>query len=141
MAGISKYTKAVLTLTAGFALFCGGWFGHQFSMPVPYQVNTAQRISETDYSGMEGTVSAGASLSGADARPDSLLPGEVINVNTADLYDLQRLPGIGEKRAQDIIAYREEHGPFQTVDELTNVSGIGPVILENLREYAAAEHE
>ena len=57
---------------------------------------------------------------------------------TADVYDLQRLPGIGEKRAQDIIAWREEHGPFQTVDELTNVSGIGPVILENLREYVKA---
>lgn len=135
MAGISKYTKAVLALTAGFVLFCGGWFGHQFSMPVSYQVNTAQRFLPED------VISDSAPLPEEDSRPDSLLPGEVINVNTADLYDLQRLPGIGEKRAQDIIAYREEHGPFQTVDELTNVSGIGPVILENLREYAAAEHE
>ena len=76
-----------------------------------------------------------------DARPDSLLPGEVIDINAADVYELQRLPGIGEKRAMDIIAWREEHGPFQTVEELTEVSGIGPVILENLREYAAAGSE
>ena len=41
-------------------------------------------------------------------------------------YDLRRLPGIGEKRAQDIVDYREAHGPFQSVDELDNVSGIGP---------------
>ena len=138
MAGISKYTNAVLALTAGFTLFCGGWFGHQFSVPAPYQVNTAQRVPEADYSGL---ADAAGSSSGADARPDSLLPGERINVNTADSYDLQRLPGIGEKRALDIITYREEHGPFQTVDELTNVSGIGPVILENLREYAATGNE
>ena len=62
-------------------------------------------------------------------------------MNTADAYDLQRLPGIGEKRAQDIIAWREEHGPFQTLEELTEVSGIGPVILENLRAYAAVGNE
>ena len=53
------------------------------------------------------------------------------------MYELQRLPGIGEKRAQDIVAYREEHGPFGTVDELDNVSGIGPGILKGLREYAS----
>ena len=62
-------------------------------------------------------------------------------MNTADVYDLQRLPGIGEKRARDIVAYREENGPFQTLDELTNVSGIGPVILENLREYVTTGSE
>ena len=73
------------------------------------------------------------------ARPDSLLPGEVIYINAADVYELQRLPGIGEKRAMDIIAWREEHGPFQAVDELTSVSGIGPGILEGLREYAAVD--
>ena len=137
MAGISRYTKAVLALTAGFALFCGGWFGHQFSEPEPYRVSTAQRPVEADYSSTEESASSEAE----GARPDSLLPGEVIDVNTADVYDLQRLPGIGEKRAQDIIAYREEHGSFQTLDELVNVSGIGPVILEGLREYAATGNE
>jgi len=136
MAGISRYTRAVLALTAGFVLFCGGWFGNQLSAPVPYMVNTARQPSETDYSDVREAVPGGASVSGEDARPDSLLPGEVIDVNTADIYDLQRLPGIGEKRAGDIIAYRTEHGPFQSLDELMNVSGIGPVILENLREYA-----
>ena len=73
-----------------------------------------------------------------EVYPDSLLPGEVININTADAYDLQRLPGIGEKRAGDIVAYREEHGPFSSVDGLTEVSVIGPGILEGLREYVTA---
>lgn len=137
MAELSRHTRAVLALTAGFVLFCGGWFGQQLSTPVPYQVSTARQPTERDYS-MQAASSAGRPEEAS--RPDSLLPGEVIDINTADVYDLQRLPGIGEKRAGDIIAYREEHGPFSAVDELRNVPGIGEKILEGLREYAAAEH-
>ncbi len=58
---------------------------------------------------------------------------EKININTADAAQLQQLSGIGEKRAQDIINYREENGSFQSVEDLTNVSGIGQKTLENLR--------
>ena len=133
MGRTSRYGAVVLALLAGFALFCGGWYLSKASSPEPYQVNTVQRPAEEDVSAPEEAEE--------DSRPDSLLPGETINVNTADAYDLQRLPGIGEKRAQDIIAWREEHGPFQTLEELTEVSGIGPVILENLRAYAAVGNE
>ena len=55
------------------------------------------------------------------------------------LDELERLPGIGEKRAQAIVAWREEHGPFRSVDELVQVSGIGEKLLAGLRDYAAAE--
>ena len=48
-----------------------------------------------------------------------------ININEADMGELMELPGIGEKTAQSIISYREEHGFFQSVDEIKNVSGIG----------------
>ncbi len=71
-------------------------------------------------------------------RPDSLLPDEVIDLNAADAYDLDRLPGIGPAKAEAILAYREEHGPFQSVDDLLSVSGIGEVTLENLRPYVTA---
>ena len=71
-------------------------------------------------------------------RPDSLLPGEVIDLNAADAYDLDRLPGIGPAKAEAILAYREEYGPFQSVDDLLAVSGIGEVTLENLRPYVTA---
>jgi competence protein ComEA len=47
---------------------------------------------------------------------------------------LEALPGIGQARAGDIVSYREQNGPFQSVDEVTNVSGIGPVTYENIRE-------
>lgn len=132
MGGKSGFEPAVLALFTAFALVCGTWFLARTSSPEPYQVNTARRPAA------EEIVSSEETEGGEESWPDSLLPGERIDVNTADVYDLQRLPGIGEKRAQDIIAWREAHGPFRTVDELTNISGIGPVILENLRPYAAA---
>lgn len=129
MEGKSRFGLAVLALTAAFFLVCSTWYLARTSAPEPYRVSTVrQPAAEEPASPEEGPAE--------DSHPDSLLPGEVIDVNTADAYDLQRLPGIGEKRAQDIITYREEHGPFRTVDELTEVSGIGPVILEGLREYA-----
>lgn len=134
MEGKSRFGLAVLALTAAFFLVCGTWYLARTSAPESWQVSSTRKPSAE-------FLSPGASDSQADSRPDSLLPGEVIDVNTADAYDLQRLPGIGEKRALDIIAYREEHGPFRKVDELTEISGIGPVILENLREYVTVGDE
>lgn len=57
-----------------------------------------------------------------------------INLNTATSEQLQTISGIGAKRAEDIIAYRESHGGFQSVDDLKNVSGIGDKTLEKIRE-------
>ena len=57
-----------------------------------------------------------------------------INLNTATAEELQTISGIGAKRAEDIIAYRESHGGFQSVDDLKNVSGIGDKTLEKIRE-------
>ena len=51
------------------------------------------------------------------------------------LEELTALPGIGEKRARDIIAYRTQNGPFRIPEDLTRVSGIGEGILEGLIDY------
>ncbi len=56
-----------------------------------------------------------------------------ININTADLTELQQLSGVGAKKAQDILDYRSENGSFQSVEELTKVSGFGPKTLEKLK--------
>lgn len=58
-----------------------------------------------------------------------------ININTASAEELQALPGIGETRAEAIVAYREEHGPFTYVEDLRGVSGIGEGILANIMDY------
>ena len=61
-------------------------------------------------------------------------PNAVVDLNTADEAVLRTLSGVGEVLAQRILDYRAEHGPFQSVDELTNVKGIGSGILEANRE-------
>jgi len=60
--------------------------------------------------------------------------GALVNVNTATATDLEALPGIGEVIAQRIVDHRTENGPFTSVDQLLDVSGIGDSILESIRE-------
>lgn len=59
-----------------------------------------------------------------------------INLNTASAEELTSLPGIGEVLAARIVAYREEHGPFQTLDDIMQVSGIGSKVVEEIRDLA-----
>ena len=56
--------------------------------------------------------------------------GDKISLNQANLQQLQTLNGVGEKKAQAIVEYRQKNGGFKTVDELVNVKGIGPKLLE-----------
>jgi competence protein ComEA len=57
-----------------------------------------------------------------------------VNINTADTGELTSLPGIGTSKATAIVSYRSEHGLFDTVDELTNVRGIGANVLDKIRD-------
>ena len=66
--------------------------------------------------------------------PPGGAPVGLVNVNTATAAELETLPGIGEVIAQAIIDHRTENGPFASVEELLDVSGIGDATLENIRE-------
>jgi len=66
---------------------------------------------------------------------------EPIDINRAALGDLITLSGIGPALAQRIIDYRTEHGPFQSVEQLENVSGIGPQTIQGLLEEAVVSME
>jgi len=66
------------------------------------------------------------------AAPDAALSGAAVNLNRATASELRQLPGIGPVTADRIVAYREQHGPFRTPEDLIEVSGIGPRTLERL---------
>lgn len=127
MKKLSAYEWIVTALCAICLLLCVGWRLLHRAAPAGWQVQT-ERYDP-----------------GAAARPDTglntdgLLPGEVIDLNTATRSDLLRLPNIGAVRANAILAWREANGPFSSVEELLNVSGIGPTTLEQLRPHISAE--
>lgn len=63
---------------------------------------------------------------------------QTVNINTADAATIAgTLTGVGMRKAEAIVEYREAHGPFKTVDELVNVKGIGSKTLEKLRPMIA----
>jgi competence protein ComEA len=62
-----------------------------------------------------------------------------VNINTATLADLDKLPKIGPATAQRIIDYRAKNGPFKKVEDLKNVSGIGDVTFEGLKDSVTVE--
>lgn len=112
---------------------------------VPHRGETAaptqiQPIGGTANGG-QGNAANGASQGGAQPQPARTLTpagsaqkgSAPVNINTATAEELQTLPRIGPAMAQRIIAWREAHGGFRSVDELDAVPGIGPSMLENLR--------
>ncbi|HZZ29283.1 MAG TPA: helix-hairpin-helix domain-containing protein [Pirellulales bacterium] len=66
---------------------------------------------------------------------DHVTAGFKVDVNTADWPELITIPEIGQTLAQRIVEYRRQHGPFQAVDDLRHVRGIGPKTLERLKAY------
>lgn len=81
----------------------------------------------------EGTAVSTGGTTGATGGTTGTAGG-LINVNTADATALEALNGVGPVLAAAIVAYREEHGSFTSVDQLEEVPGIGPSTLEELRD-------
>ena len=127
MAGISRYEAAALGLTAAFVLFTAGWFFASHTQSEPYTVTVQQTAAPASSSAAQDTSDS--------QQPESLLEGERIPINTADVHELDRLPGIGPTEAQAIVDYRTQYGPFQSTDQLLEVSGIGEATLEGLLDY------
>lgn len=73
-----------------------------------------------------GGVSVGSSAGAGGNRP--------ININNATVDQLEQLDGVGEKTAEKIIAYREEHGGFASTEEIMEVPGIGPAKFEGIKD-------
>ena len=131
MLGVQKFRKLLYSvLTLCFLLGMIGFFlGRQ---SVEGLRLTTQHPADTQ--GPERVISP-------DSRESGLPAGERLDLNLATLEELMALPGIGEVRAQRILAYREAHGPFRHAADLMNVSGIGEGIFSNLRDYIYVEDD
>ena len=71
----------------------------------------------------------------AGAEPTSGAAAGVVNINTASATELALLPRVGEKGAQRIIEYRQEHGPFKKPADLMQVKGVGAKTFELMQPY------
>ncbi len=65
----------------------------------------------------------------------------MININTADITELVILNGIGEVKARAIIAYRQQNGLFQCIDEIVNVKGIGEVTFQKIKDRITVQYK
>ena len=83
-----------------------------------------------------GPQGGGATASG-NAAAASAVPAGPVDLNRATAEDLDALPGVGPSTAAAIIAYRDENGPFGSVDDLLDVRGIGPAKLDAIRSLVA----
>lgn len=130
---LKKTELAVLGLTLLAFAVMGGFFLGRNTMAGPVRVvvrNAAQVVQPVQESGTRTAPSSPGQAVEADAQ--GAFP---VNINTATAEELQALPGIGKTRAEAIVAYREEHGPFTYVEDLRGVNGIGEGILANITNY------
>lgn len=104
-------------------------------------VNLAQKLKDgmqvtVPEKSPQGTAVQGAA-GGAQAGAAKPLPEGMVNINTADEKELDKLPGIGPAMAKRIVEYRMENGAFQAPEEIKRVKGIGDAKYEKMKDKIA----
>lgn len=103
------------------------------------QVNFSQRIEDqmVIYIPVEGEELSETVIAGSNSNTANISKDEEgkINLNQATKEELMTLSGVGEKKAEKIIEYREENGSFKTIEDLKNVNGFGEKSFESLEKY------
>ncbi|MGI8316079.1 helix-hairpin-helix domain-containing protein [Halobacillus mangrovi] len=98
----------------------------------PSSVNLAQKL--IDEMVIHVYSSESVTSDGASEKPRIPNSNDQVVLNQATVEEIQTLNGIGPSKAEAIIQYRQENGPFKTVEDLVNVSGIGEKTIENIKE-------
>ncbi|MCD8145010.1 MAG: ComEA family DNA-binding protein [Oscillospiraceae bacterium] len=133
-------------LTAAVVFGCIGYFAGSRSRGSVYEISgsttdAAYTVAET-VEVTETVTPESAPVETAESVPETtaadLSEGKV-NINTATSEELQTLDGIGEVKAQAIIDYRTENGPFQVPEDLLKVSGIGEATLDKIIDDITVE--
>lgn len=127
---ISGLERGVLIAAAVFLLGTVGYFLSQQWSRESYTVQTQALLVQSEQAAQaeEGQGTQAEEDGEEQAR-------ELININTADAELLETLPGIGPVKAQAIVEDREENGPFNVVESLIRVPGIGESTLEAILDY------
>ncbi len=119
---LNRIERAVIAVTALLLAVMAGWF---------LSARSSRAALRSALPAPSGEAVRFPSRPGAeDGQGDALL-----DLNAAGLEELMALPGIGQTRAQAILDWREENGPFRYVEELVEVPGIGEGLLEDLTDY------
>ena len=115
--------------------------GQQIYVPTQEEVDSQTIPLTQDETAQDGVVQAGTAQT-ADNTADgteTTQAGQRINLNTADVSQLSTLTGVGESKALAIIAYREENGPFTSIEDIMNVPGIKEGTYEKIKDKIAIE--
>ena len=99
------------------------------------QLNVPYKSGAAPAAATEAPLFSFSSPNGATSEPTQgpSSDAELIDINTATLEQLDTLPGIGPTTAQKIIDYRAANGPFGTIEDIMNVSGIGPATFDDIK--------
>lgn len=118
--------------------------GQQIYVPTQEEVDSQTIPLTQDETAQDGVVQEGTAQTGTAADntvdgTETTQAGQRINLNTADVSQLSTLTGVGESKALAIIAYREENGPFTSIEDIMNVPGIKEGTYEKIKDKIAIE--
>ena len=124
------FLVCALTVGYGVKLYKGSHLYDDFKPVTLIEKETFEKKATLAYdiSKREGLNSSESSTE-KDYKPQT----EIININTAEKQNLVKLPKIGIVTAERIIRFRDDYGPFKSLDDLLKVKGIGPKTLEKLK--------